>query len=123
MLPDGVKTDYARGGGTYPNLFDAHPPFQIDNNFGGTAAVAEMLLQSNDEGLRLLPALPDAWPAGSVRGLRARGGFEVGLDWASGKPTRVTLFALKGGTAKLMSGGKAKEVALKAGERRVVGWE
>jgi len=91
--PDGVKASYNRGGGTYPNLFDAHPPFQIDGNFGGAAAVAEMLVQSHSGYIEMLPALPDAWKSGHFEGLKVRGGAVVSAVWDQGVLKSVTLKA------------------------------
>ena len=115
--PDGKKTEKPRrGGGTYPNLFDAHPPFQIDGNFGGAAAVAEMLVQSNENEIRLLPALPDAWSEGSVKGICARGGFEIEMTWNDKKPEKVIISSKNGGKTTLIFGDKKQEIVMKKGE-------
>jgi alpha-L-fucosidase 2 len=105
--PDGARNiDYGGGGGTYPNLFDAHPPFQIDGNFGGAAGVIEMLLQSTEDDIYLLPALPDAWPSGSVSGICARGGFELSINWKDGKLQDVQVLSKTGNKCRLNYNGK-----------------
>jgi alpha-L-fucosidase 2 len=114
--PDGVKTNYARGGGTYPNLFDAHPPFQIDGNFGGAAAIAEMLVQSTENEIHLLPALPDAWESGSAKGICARGGFDVSMEWNNKTLKKLSILAKVSGKTMLYFGSEKKEIALKKGE-------
>ncbi|WEK69488.1 MAG: glycoside hydrolase family 95 protein [Candidatus Chryseobacterium colombiense] len=98
-------------GGTYPNLLDAHPPFQIDGNFGCTSGIAEMLLQSYDGYLYILPALPDALPNGSVKGLKARGGFEIDIDWKDAQLTKLVVKSALGGNARIRI---AKGIALKS---------
>ena len=106
MLKNGLRYVDAtqvsvRGGGTYANLFDAHPPFQIDGNFGGTAGITEMLLQSHAGYIHLLPALPDNWQSGSIKGVRARGGFTIDMEWKESRITRLSVTSHSGGTCRI----------------------
>ncbi|KAF1692489.1 glycoside hydrolase family 95 protein [Pseudoxanthomonas koreensis] len=108
---------------TYPNLFDAHPPFQIDGNFGGTAGITEMLLQSWGGSVFLLPALPQAWPDGRVRGLRVRGAAGVDLEWAGGQLHRARVASDRGGRYRIEYGGQVLELELAAGESAALAWQ
>jgi alpha-L-fucosidase 2 len=116
--------NWHKGGGTYPNLFDAHPPFQIDGNFGGTAGVCEMLMQSTlKDGkavIELLPAAAEAWKEGFVSGLCARGGFEVSFEWKNGTVRDCSIKSKTGGTVTLLYNGQQKTLKLKAGQTQAI---
>ena len=125
VSPDKYRgPDRRRSGGTYPNLMDAHPPFQIDGNFGGTAGVCEMLMQSSmvngQWSIELLPALPEAWKEGKVSGLCARGGYEVSFEWKGGYVRNCSIKSKTNSTVNLLYNGQQKTVKLKAGQTQNV---
>ena len=128
IAPRGSKgsewKSWHKGGGTYPNLFDAHPPFQIDGNFGGTAGVCEMLIQSTIKDgktfIELLPAAAESWKEGFVSGLCARGGYELSFEWKGGKVRNCTIKAKNAGTVTLLYNGQQKTLKLKAGQTQNV---
>ena len=105
-----MKKNYQKGGGTYPNLFDAHPPFQIDGNFGGSAAVAEMLVQSTPDLIELLPAVPKAWSSGKVSGLKARGGYEISMQWEGGQVKNVVIKSKNSASVRVRMNGEIKVI-------------
>ncbi|MFD2163075.1 glycoside hydrolase N-terminal domain-containing protein [Paradesertivirga mongoliensis] len=120
LLTDQIApvTSSRQSGGTYPNLFDAHPPFQIDGNFGCTSGIAEMLLQSHDGAVHLLPALPDVWKKGSVSGLMARGGFKIDMDWDDRKITRLVVHSSLGGNFRIRTSHSLVNTRLKPSKGR-----
>ncbi len=121
VSPDKYRgPDRRRSGGTYPNLMDAHPPFQIDGNFGGTAGVCEMLMQSGAGKIELLPALPEQWKDGAVSGLCARGGYEVSFEWKGGYVRNCSIKSKTNSTVTLLYNGQQKTVKLKAGQTQNV---
>jgi alpha-L-fucosidase 2 len=109
QLSPSIQPDGKQKGGTYPNLFDAHPPFQIDGNFGFTAGVTEMLVQSHDGSIFVLPALPDIWKKGSIKGFRSRGDFEIeSMEWENGKISKLVIKSNLGGNCRIRSYTKLK---------------
>ena len=119
VSPDNYKgEDARRGGGTYPNLLDAHSPFQIDGNFGGCSGVIEMLMQSSTNKIVLLPALPESWADGSVQGICARGGFVIDMEWKNREVVSLIVSSLKGGQTEICFNGVSKKVVFKAGEEK-----
>jgi alpha-L-fucosidase 2 len=115
-LVDSKNVNYRGGGGVYPNLFDAHPPFQIGGNFGATSGITEMLLQSHTGEIHILPALPEVWPKGSVKGLCARGGFIVDIAWEQGRLSKATITSTWGVDCKIRYEQNVVTLRLKPGK-------
>ncbi len=120
VSPEVYKDSKHHSGGTYPNLFDAHPPFQIDGNFGGTAGVCEMLMQCDGETMDLLPALPKEWSAGEIKGIKARGNYEVALSWNKGQVKKAIITSKNEGSLTVNYNGKQKVLNFKAGETKLI---
>ena len=120
VSPEVYKDSKHHSGGTNPNLFDAHPPFQIDGNFGGTAGVCEMLMQCDGETMHLLPALPKEWPAGEIKGIKARGNYEINLVWNGGKVSKASITSKNAGNLTVKYNGKQKALNFKAGETKLI---
>lgn len=120
VSPDSFNDKTHHSGGTYPNLFDAHPPFQIDGNFGGTAGICEMLMQSDGETMYLLPALPEAWKNGEITGIKARGNYEVSLRWKNGKVNKATITCQNAGNLTINYNGKQQKLSFGKGETKIV---
>jgi len=113
-----AATNYSGGGGSYPNLFDAHPPFQIDGNFGGLAGMTEMMLQSQDDAIYLLPALPDAWASGKISGLKARGNFGISINWKNKKIVSASVLSVVGGKCLLRTNEPIKIAGLPVSSKK-----
>ena len=120
VSPDIYKDKQHRSGGTYPNLFDAHPPFQIDGNFGGTAGICEMLMQSDGETIDLLPALPQEWPTGEIKGIKARGNYEINLAWKKHQVSKAISKSKNAGMVTVKYNGKQTTLQMKAGETKTL---
>ena len=120
VSPDSFNDKTHRSGGNYPNLFVAHPPFQIDGNFGGTAGICEMLMQSDGETMYLLPALPEAWKNGEITGIKARGNYEVSLRWKNGKVNKATITCQNAGNLTINYNGKQQKLSFGKGETKIV---